>query len=107
VFVIDEAGMVGSRQMARVLSKLHEAGAKAVLVGDAERLQPIEAGAAFRAIAERTGYQDLTTSAASKRFGSGSPRTISRGAMRPGLPIAIRNTERSGSSPLGIQRRNS
>jgi Ti-type conjugative transfer relaxase TraA len=60
VFVIDEAGMVGSRQMARVLSKLHEAGAKAVLIGDAEQLQPIEAGAAFRAIAERTGYQELT-----------------------------------------------
>jgi ATP-dependent exoDNAse (exonuclease V) alpha subunit len=60
VFVIDEAGMVGSRQMARVLTKLHEAGAKAVLIGDAEQLQPIEAGAAFRAIAERTGYQELT-----------------------------------------------
>jgi Ti-type conjugative transfer relaxase TraA len=60
VFVIDEAGMVGSRQMARVLSKLHEAGAKAVLIGDTEQLQPIEAGAAFRAIAERTGYQELT-----------------------------------------------
>jgi len=60
VFVIDEAGMVGSRQLARVLSKLHEAGAKSVLMGDAEQLQPIEAGAAFRAIAERTGYQELT-----------------------------------------------
>jgi Ti-type conjugative transfer relaxase TraA len=60
VFVIDEAGMVGSRQMARVLFKLHEAGAKAVLMGDSEQLQPIEAGAAFRAIAERTGYQELT-----------------------------------------------
>jgi hypothetical protein len=60
VFVIDEAGMVGSRQMARVLSKLHEAGAKAVLMGDAEQLQPIEGGAAFRAIAERTGYRELT-----------------------------------------------
>jgi Ti-type conjugative transfer relaxase TraA len=60
VLVIDEAGMVGSRQMARVLSKLHEAGAKAVLIGDAEQLQPIEAGAAFRAIAQRTGYQELT-----------------------------------------------
>ena len=52
--------MVGSRQMARVLSRLQEAGAKAVLIGDAEQLQPIEAGAAFRAIAERAGYQELT-----------------------------------------------
>jgi Ti-type conjugative transfer relaxase TraA len=60
VVVIDEAGMVGSLQMERVLSTLHAAGAKAVLIGDAEQLQPIEAGAAFRAIAERTGYQELT-----------------------------------------------
>ncbi len=60
VFVIDEAGMVGSRQMERMLSKLHAAGAKAVLIGDAEQLQPIEAGAAFRAITERAGYQELT-----------------------------------------------
>ena len=36
------------------------AGAKVVLVGDAEQLQPIEAGAAFRAIAERVGYQELS-----------------------------------------------
>ena len=28
--------------------------------GDAEQLQPIEAGAAFRAIAERVGYQELS-----------------------------------------------
>jgi len=46
--------------MARVLSKLHAAGAKAVLIGDSEQLQPIDAGAAFRAIAERIGYQELT-----------------------------------------------
>ncbi|HEY2483653.1 MAG TPA: Ti-type conjugative transfer relaxase TraA, partial [Candidatus Binataceae bacterium] len=60
VFVIDEAGMLGSRQMARVLARLHGAGAKAVPIGDTAQLQPIEAGAAFRAIAERTGYQELT-----------------------------------------------
>jgi Ti-type conjugative transfer relaxase TraA len=59
ILVIDEAGMVGSRQVARILTKLHEAGAKAVLIGDTEQLQPIEAGAAFRAIAERTGYKEL------------------------------------------------
>ncbi len=31
-----------------------------MLIGDAEQLQPIEAGAAFRAIAERVGYQELS-----------------------------------------------
>lgn len=59
VFVIDEAGMVGSRQMSRVLAQIVAAGAKAVLVGDARQLQPIEAGAAFRVIADRVGYAEL------------------------------------------------
>jgi len=60
VLVIDEAGMVGSRQLERIVSTAAERGAKVVLVGDAEQLQPIEAGAAFRAIAERVGYQELS-----------------------------------------------
>jgi Ti-type conjugative transfer relaxase TraA len=60
VLVIDEAGMVGSRQLERIVSHAAERGAKVVLVGDAEQLQPIEAGAAFRAIAERVGYQELS-----------------------------------------------
>ncbi len=60
VLVIDEAGMVGSRQLERFVSEAAEHGAKVVLVGDAEQLQPIEAGAAFRAIAERVGYQELS-----------------------------------------------
>src|SRR5271168_2478823 len=60
VLVIDEAGMVGSRQLERIVSAAADRGAKVVLVGDAEQLQPIEAGAAFRAIAERVGYQELS-----------------------------------------------
>ncbi|WP_145201528.1 Ti-type conjugative transfer relaxase TraA [Sphingobium sp. B2] len=60
VLVIDEAGMVGSRQMERVLSHAEEAGAKVVMVGDAEQLQAIEAGAAFRAIHERHGGVEIT-----------------------------------------------
>ena len=60
VLVIDEAGMIGSRQMERVLSHAREAGAKVVLVGDPEQLQAIEAGAAFRVIAERRGAVEIT-----------------------------------------------
>ena len=59
VLVVDEAGMVSSEQMARVVAAAERGGAKLVLVGDAEQLQPIQAGAAFRAIAERTGYVEL------------------------------------------------
>jgi Ti-type conjugative transfer relaxase TraA len=60
VLVIDEAGLVGSRQMERVLSHAAEAGAKVVLVGDPEQLQAIEAGAAFRALFDRHGAAEIT-----------------------------------------------
>ena len=61
VMVIDEAGMVASRQMATFVEAASRAGAKLVLVGDPDQLQPIEAGAAFRAIVERIGYAELET----------------------------------------------
>ncbi|MBA4043611.1 MAG: Ti-type conjugative transfer relaxase TraA [Erythrobacter sp.] len=60
VLVIDEAGMVGTRQMERVLSHAADVGAKVVLVGDPQQLQAIEAGAAFRAIHERHGGVEIT-----------------------------------------------
>ena len=60
VLVIDEAGMVGTRQMERVLSHAASAGAKVVLVGDQQQLQAIEAGAAFRAIHERHGGVEIS-----------------------------------------------
>ncbi len=60
VLVIDEAGMIGSRQLERVLTAAEQAGAKVVLVGDPEQLQAIEAGAAFRALCERHGAAEIT-----------------------------------------------
>ena len=60
VLVIDEAGMIGSRQMDRVLAHADQAGAKVVLVGDAEQLQAIEAGESFRALTERHGAAEIT-----------------------------------------------
>uniref|UniRef100_Q07SV3 MobA/MobL protein n=1 Tax=Rhodopseudomonas palustris (strain BisA53) TaxID=316055 RepID=Q07SV3_RHOP5 len=59
VLVIDEAGMVGTRQLERVLSHAADAGAKVVLVGDPKQLQAIEAGAAFRSIFERHGGAEI------------------------------------------------
>ncbi|PSO09709.1 MULTISPECIES: Ti-type conjugative transfer relaxase TraA [unclassified Sphingobium] len=60
VLVIDEAGMIGTRQMERVLSAAERAGAKVVLVGDPEQLQAIEAGASLRALAERHGAAEIS-----------------------------------------------
>jgi len=61
ILVIDEAGMIGTRQMERVMTEAEKRGAKVVLVGDPEQLQAIEAGASFRSIAERHGAVEITT----------------------------------------------
>lgn len=60
VLVIDEAGLVGTRQLARVLERAEAVGAKVVLIGDPEQLQSIEAGAAFRGITDQVGRAELT-----------------------------------------------
>jgi Ti-type conjugative transfer relaxase TraA len=60
VLVIDEAGMIGTKQLERVLAVAQKAHAKVVLVGDPEQLQAIEAGAPFRGITAAHGVSNLT-----------------------------------------------
>lgn len=60
ILVVDEAGMLGSRQVARILTEAKAAGAKVILIGDTQQLQAIEAGAAFRAISEKIPTIELT-----------------------------------------------
>jgi conjugative relaxase-like TrwC/TraI family protein len=54
VLLVDEAGMVGSEDMAALIGHADEAGAKLVLIGDPQQLGAIEAGGLFPAIADRT-----------------------------------------------------
>lgn len=60
VVVVDEAGMVGTRQMTRVTTKLQSIGAKLVLIGDPDQLQPVEAGTPFRHLINAHGATRLT-----------------------------------------------
>jgi conjugative relaxase-like TrwC/TraI family protein len=53
VLVVDEAGMVGTRTLARLLDHAADADAKVVLVGDARQLPEIEAGGLFAHLAAR------------------------------------------------------
>jgi Ti-type conjugative transfer relaxase TraA len=60
IVVVDEAGMIGTRQLERIVREVENRQAKLVLVGDPEQLQAIDAGAAFRAVAERHGAIEIT-----------------------------------------------
>jgi conjugative relaxase-like TrwC/TraI family protein len=57
--VVDEAGMVGSRKLARLLECAEQAKAKVVLVGDDRQLASIDAGGGFRALRLRLGASEL------------------------------------------------
>lgn len=59
VLVVDEAGMIGTRQMARLIEVAEREKAKLVLVGDEKQLQPIEHGAPFKAIGSIVGRSEL------------------------------------------------
>ncbi|MGO6819872.1 Ti-type conjugative transfer relaxase TraA, partial [Rhizobium brockwellii] len=86
VVVVDEAGMVSSQQMARVLDIVEQAGAKVVLVGDAMQLQPIQAGAAFRAITERIGFAELAgVRRQRQQWAREASRLFARGEIEKGL----------------------
>jgi conjugative relaxase-like TrwC/TraI family protein len=54
VLLVDEAGMVDSATLARLIDHAERAEAKLVVVGDPEQLGEIEAGGLFRAVADRS-----------------------------------------------------
>ncbi len=60
VVVVDEAAMVGTRKLARLLDHADAAGSKVVLVGDPCQLPEIDAGGAFRGLRARLGASHLT-----------------------------------------------
>ena len=59
VLVVDEVGVLGSTDLARLLKAVEEGGGKIILVGDHRQLPSIPAGGGFRSLAERYGYVEL------------------------------------------------
>lgn len=60
ILVLDEAGMVGSREFGLLQAEILKAGAKLVCVGDPKQLQPIEAGGIFRSLAQMHGKAEIS-----------------------------------------------
>jgi conjugative relaxase-like TrwC/TraI family protein len=60
VLVVDEAGMVGTRTLARLADATGAADAKLVLVGDHHQLPELEAGGGFAGLARRLPAIELT-----------------------------------------------
>ncbi|QCZ91847.1 Ti-type conjugative transfer relaxase TraA (plasmid) [Xanthomonas citri pv. punicae] len=86
VLVIDEAGMIGSRQLGRVLQAAEQAGAKVVLLGDDKQLAAIEAGAAFRGVVQHVGAAEITEVRRQKEaWAREAGQQLARGSVADGL----------------------
>ncbi|AQU89201.1 hypothetical protein B0W47_16600 (plasmid) [Komagataeibacter nataicola] len=60
VIIVDEAGMVGTKDMRSLIQHATRAGAKLVLAGDTKQLQPVSAGSPLKILATEIGTQTIT-----------------------------------------------
>jgi len=97
VLVVDEAGMVGTRDLHRLIAATTTAGAKLVLVGDPKQLAEIEAGGLFASLARRLGHAELTEN---RRMKHASQRETARALRAAKVGTTLRTLARSGSLTL-------
>ena len=61
VLILDEAGLIGARNMLRILEVVKASGAKLVLVGDRNQIQPIAAGPGLGLVARSVEVSRIET----------------------------------------------
>jgi conjugative relaxase-like TrwC/TraI family protein len=102
VVVVDEAGMVGTRDLEQIASACEATGAKLVLVGDDRQLPEIDAGGAFRGLAVRLGalglrevrrQREVADRAALRDLREGRPAEWLRSADERGQLVVERGAE--------------
>jgi conjugative relaxase-like TrwC/TraI family protein len=98
VIVCDEAAMVGTRDLARLIDLTDRANAKLVLVGDPKQLPPIEAGGLYPALERRLGAARLTQN---RRQRNDDERQVTVDLRRGRTQRAVTRLERAGRLTLG------
>ncbi len=98
VLVIDEAGMVGTRHLARLIDETNRANAKLVLVGDPRQLPEVDAGGTFSAIARRIEPLQL---AENRRQHDPNERAALDALRANNVDHALAHLHRSGRLTIG------
>lgn len=99
VLVVDEAGMVGSRHLHRLIDATTTVGAKLVLVGDPKQLAEIDAGGLFASLARRLGHAELTEN---RRLNDPAQHATARALRHGEIHDALRRMERAGNLTLDL-----
>jgi conjugative relaxase-like TrwC/TraI family protein len=97
VIVCDEAAMVGTRDLARLIDLTDRTDAKLVLVGDPKQLPPIEAGGLYPALKTRLGAARLVEN---RRQRDDDERQVTLDLRRGRTQRAVTRLERAGRLTL-------
>jgi len=101
VIVLDEGGMAGSRLISRLMQHADSAGAKVVMIGDAQQLQPIDAGGAFRLLTTAIGNAELHDN---RRQRDGWARLAVQQFRDGNAAMALRELEQRGHAHVSDNR---
>lgn len=93
IVILDEAGMVGSREFEILQGEAAKAGAKLVCVGDPKQLQPIEAGGIFRSLMELHGKAEISNIQRQRTDFEPLFDWLSKQSAKPGSPIRPEHVE--------------
>jgi conjugative relaxase-like TrwC/TraI family protein len=101
LIVVDEASVMPTRSLERLIHHAAWASARVVLVGDRAQLPSIDAGGGFAALADRLGAVELTENRARRPSCSeGSPDASARGAPPTRSPCSPRvGASRASTTP--------
>lgn len=106
ILVLDEASMIGTRQLAEVIEIVSKAGAKLVLVGDKGQLPAIEAGGPFAYLGKMLKAAKLTQIQRQKQlWGRGVVEDVAMGNIEEALmPLMERGLLTIVDDPLLAQK---
>jgi hypothetical protein len=93
VLVCDEAGMIGTAELASLQRHARDVGARLVYVGDHEQLSAVSAGGAFRLLVERHGAALLADISRQKLTGD---REASKAFVRGDTAAAMEHYDNAG-----------
>jgi hypothetical protein len=96
LWIVDEAGLLSTKQAGELLDRAERAGAKVVLVGDRAQHRAVEAGSPFEVLIERAKVATERLDVIRRQRDEGLRDVVLAASERGGAPLAVKLLEEKG-----------
>jgi len=96
LWIVDEAGLLSSRQARELLDRAEKVGAKVVLVGDRQQHRAVEAGSPFALLIDRAGIATERLDVIRRQRNEGLRETVLAASEVGGASRAVQLLEQAG-----------